>query len=256
MFASIITHYRLPLCLVLSAWLLVACSGGSQENQKCTVGITNAPEIRGLRLGMSVDEFRAKFPLTTRPILKSVNPDVVEPSVPAPDRFGVINMQGKTSGILPETEIANNPSLKGAEIRQALFVDGRLAHFRIVYRDDGVRWDNLTQFVVKTSETLGLPLASWEPKDNVAKSFFGTAYDYDNDVGGFVNHEVYLACDDISVVAGFLDGKRHDGGRTPFIQMDDLKAVRVVAKREYAWESEEKLKKAREEEQRREAFKP
>jgi hypothetical protein len=255
MLASIITYYRLPLCLLLSAGLMASCSSRSQESQKCTVGLADAPEVRGLRLGMSVVEFKAKFPLTTKPYLNGVNP-AVEPSVPAPDRFGVIDMSVKTSGVLDSAETENNPELKGAEIRQVLFVDGHLAHFRIVYRDNEVKWENLTQFAVRTSESLRLPRESWEPKDNVAKSFFGTTYDHDNDVGGFINREVYLVCDDVAFVAGFLDGKRHDGGRTPFLQMDDLKAVRVVAEREHIWEAEEKLNKAREEQVGREAFKP
>jgi hypothetical protein len=256
MFVSIITHYRLPLCLLLSAWLLAACSGNSKESRKCAVGLANAPEIRGLRLGMSGDEFKAKFPLTINPARHSLNPNVNEPDVLVPDRFGVINVPNETVGFSSTEGDANNPQLKGVEIRQAFFVDGHLAHFRVAYRDDTVKWENLAQFVVRTSESLGLSCELWKPKDNVAKSFFGPTYDYDNDVGGFINQEVYLDCDDVVVVAGFLSGKRHDGGRTPFIQMDDLKAVRAVAERENKWEAEEKLKKAREEEQRREAFKP
>lgn len=205
---------------------------------------------------MSVDEFKAKFPRATKSPPYGTNREVAERDDWSPDRFGVVNILSITSGITSTTEDDYAPQLNGAEIRQALFVDNRLAHFRIGYRDDAVKWDGLAQFVVKTSETLGLPLASWEPKDNVAQSFFGTTYDHDIDVGGFVNEEMYLACDDIDVVAGFLDGKRYDGGRTPFLQMDDLKAVRAVAERENTWESEEKSKKAREEEQKREAFKP
>jgi hypothetical protein len=205
---------------------------------------------------MSVDEFKSRFPLTTRPTLHSVNPEVVVPGIPAPDRFGVINMPAKTSGILSEAEVANNPQLRGVEIRQVLFVDGRLAHFRIVYQDDKTRWENLAQFAVKTSESLGFPLMTWEPKKDVAKSYLSSEYDHDLDVGGYSNPELYLTCEDFAVIAGFLNGRRYDGSRIPFIQMDDLQAVRTVGKREYAWEAEEKTKKEREVEQRREAFKP
>jgi hypothetical protein len=205
---------------------------------------------------MPVDEFKAKFPFTTKLSLHSVSPDVIQPSVAAPDRFGVINMLDKTSGILSVAEIANNPQLRGVEIRQVLFVDGQLAHFRIVYQDDKAKWANLAQFAVKTSESLGLPLSSWEPKDDAAKSYFGPRYDSDTDIGGFRSQELYLTCDDIAVVVGFLSMRRSDGSRIPFIQMDDLMAVRAVTKRESAWEAEEKMQKAREEEQQRGAFKP
>lgn len=235
---------------------MVGCSGKAQENQKCTVGLSNAPEVRGLRLGMSVDEFKTRFPVTTRETLYSVNPTVVVPGVPGPDRFGVINMPAKALGILSEAEVANNPQLKDVEIRQALFVDGRLAHFRIVYQDDKAKWENLAQFAVKTSESLGFPLEAWEPKKDAAKSFLSSEYDYDLDVGGYSNPELYLICDDITVVSGFLNIRRHDGSRIPFLQMDDLKAMRAMAKRENAWEAEEKKRKEREEEERREALKP
>lgn len=234
---------------------MAGCSGNSQENQKCTVGLSNAPEVRGLRLGMSVEEFKAKFPLTTRSTLRSVNPDVIEPGVPMPDRFGAVNMPAKTFGVLSETEVTNNPQLKGIRIRQVLFVDGRLAHFRIIYSDDTVKWEDLAEFAVKTSESLSLPVASWQPKQGVAKSFLSSEYDYDSDVREF-DKNLYLTCDEVAIVTGFLSGKHYDGGRTPFIQMDDLKAVRTLSKREYAWEAAEKAKKEHEEGERRKAFKP
>jgi hypothetical protein len=204
---------------------------------------------------MSVEEFKAKFPLTTRPIIRSVNPDVIEPGVPMPDRFGAVNMPAKTFGVLSEAEVTNNPRLKGVGIRQVLFVDGHLAHFRIIYSDDTVKWENLAEFAIKTSESLGLPLSSWEPKQGAAKSFLSSEYDYDSDVRGFDKH-LYLTCDDVGIVTGFLSGKRYDGGRTPFIQMDDLKAIATLSKREHAWQAEEQARKKREEEERREAFKP
>lgn len=259
MFASIITHYRLSLCLLLSAGLMVGCSSSSssQDSRKCTVGLTNVPEVRGLRLGMSVDDFKAKFPYTSRPYLYGVNPTVTRPNIPEPDRFGVINMPDRTFGVLSEAEVDANPELKDINIRQVLFVDGRLAHFRIAYPDDKTKWTTIAPFVAKISESLGLPLTSWEPKAGAAKSFFSSEYDHDDiDAGGYTNQELYLMCDDLAVVVGFLNGMRYDRSRTPFIQMDDLKAVGTLTKRESAWEAEEKAKKEREEEQKREAFKP
>lgn len=207
---------------------------------------TNAPEVRGIRLGMTLDEFKTNFPYTS-----NTAPSPSEPTIPAPDKVGLINM----------------PTWHGetVEITQLIFVDGHVAHFRIVYTDY-TKWDDAAQFANKTSESLGLP-KSWKSEEALnlksnqriwdvvheqlrrVSERFQNAQFQQFDIGV---EKMYLFCDDVVIVAGLLDPERRYGTNRPFIQFDDLAAWRKVEEREVR----ERAKEQREEEGRRKAFTP
>lgn len=246
MFALILSYRQLALHFLLGASLLSACASWSHRGSGCDLNANNASEVHGLRLGMTLEQFKAKFPYTS-----NIAPSSSEIIIPAPDKIGVITM----------------PTWHGEtiEITQLIFVDGRVAHFRVVYTDY-TKWDDAEQFANKTSESLSLP-KSWKSeadldlKSNqrlwaivheqlwrVAQRFQNSQYhQFDIKV-----EKQYLFCDDVVVIAGLLDPERRYGRNEPFIQFDDLNAWQKVEERE----GEERAKEKRAEEDRRKTFMP
>jgi hypothetical protein len=100
--------------------LLGVMTSCASEKKDCDFSVSNSPVVRGLRLGMTVDEFKAKFPASR---------------MPDPDKFGVVSMGDDDNGnsVLSSDTYKSNPDFQDAEIRKLKFVDGRLADFAIVY---------------------------------------------------------------------------------------------------------------------------
>lgn len=92
MFASIIQHHRLSLFLLLAVCLLPTCSQPKPPNDKfdgrCQLRIEQSPEVRGLRLGMTAEEVKRRFPALELPPVDEMGSTGIELNRYAPDWKG------------------------------------------------------------------------------------------------------------------------------------------------------------------------
>lgn len=104
-----------------------------QKKPACSIGSAAPLELRGFRLGMSLDEVRKRVPkLQVRP----------------PDQFGYTRVT-----IRP---IQASGSLKGVSGAVLDFLDGRLFFILMLY-DNSTPWQSAEQFVSRVGEALNLP---------------------------------------------------------------------------------------------------
>lgn len=250
MSASIISHYRLCLCFLLTVFSLSACS--RSRNPECSLSTSNAPEVRGVRLGMTLEEFKERFPSPNVPLAPADSTRFRS------DEDGVITVTW--------TDVSTSAEDR-AHVGQLLFVDGRVAHFRIVYDNytDHFAWDNVDQFVSKTAKLLKLPTMwvsekdlsrgidpeLWETKYELlwstVESRSGYWYPPDNNPA-----ERFLLCGDIMASAGLASPGKTRRTNGAFIQFDDLQALRQLRSRM----SQRHAIKRDKEGERRDAFKP
>lgn len=142
MLALIIQHRRLSLSLLLAVCSLLACAEPKPPNEKfdgrCQLRIGQSPEVRGLRLGMTVEEVRRRFPALP---------------IPAPSKVGSIYI--RLSKLDPaEEDFGLN--LEGVNELSLSFLDGRVSDVRVMY--EATR-EPLTEqeFSSRLSEALNLP---------------------------------------------------------------------------------------------------
>lgn len=259
MFTFILQHHRLALCLFLSAGLSSACSNhlGSSD---CDLTLENAPDVRDVRLGMSMDEFRQRFRISDNPAPPSGD------EIPAPDSYGATVVPTQATTVRDGMGVYD---LKRgtAHVGRLLFVDGRVAHFRVIYDDhvDSVNWESVDQFAGKMSESLGLP-NSWVPREELRRKAESGKQDPRLDPSLLVlrlyedywhptarnTQERFLFCGDVLVTAGVPSPGKRQWTNGAFVQFDDLAALRKVQQRlESKWDGEE-----RKEGEQRETFKP
>jgi hypothetical protein len=249
MFALIIP-YRAPyLFLLLAACLLSACSNSQQP--ECKITLSNAPEIRGMRLGMTLEGFKDRFKVGA----SSFSGETFKLE---PDKDGVIVA---TADIGPLDEGGR------AHIGQILFVNGRVAHFRIIYENytNQFAWEDVDQFVEKTAASLGLP-KSWVRRQSLPLKEHHDIWLAEYDLlwstidsysvywhpGDTNDAERFLLCGDILVSAGVPFPGKQDWTNGAFIQFDDLAAIRTLRTRQEERQFEEKRKES----ELRETFKP
>ncbi|HVF58136.1 MAG TPA: hypothetical protein VM934_18450 [Pyrinomonadaceae bacterium] len=117
-----------------------ASSGAQQQQERCTLKVENAPELRGFRLGMTVNQFKARFPGV----------------VISDAEFG---MQGA------HVAKKDGEGLEGISRIGFEFVDGRLTAFQANYANS-INWDSQEQFTERVGESLKLPKA-WQGGDTM-----------------------------------------------------------------------------------------
>jgi hypothetical protein len=193
----------------------------------CTLTAEQAPELRGFRLLMSIEEIQAKhrgFP------------------TPPADEFGlakvviVDNLNGKTKDDIKPygatvVNSADFPEIKGISRIYLEIIDNRLASIQVVYLND-VKWNSVDEFIKKTAQTMKLN-GSWEKVNG----------DYQS-----------LRCGEVSVRAGI----RRDGYQ--FGNYEKLPFVELVTYKQYKEYELRKLNNGeaanRKEQERRDVFKP
>lgn len=236
--------------LVALLGVLTSCASKEKE---CDLSVSDSPAVRGLRLGMTLDEFKAMFPASR---------------IPDPDRFGVVSMGDDDNGgsVLSSDNYKNKADFQDAEIRKLKFVDGRLADFAVVYSDYKTKWEDPGQFLLKASETLKLPYRAFKPNiqtelrvqgyDSLTYDFRERTYKENRLIDIPSPYREYLLCDGVVVGAGFwsfyqdsTDFKKYG---YPFISVTDLAALRRVEGRR----RDEEREKERKREEGREKFNP
>jgi hypothetical protein len=133
------------LALLCTLILCSAFTAAAQET-KCTLKIAQlavAPELHGFRLGMTMEQFRARVPkLALRPA----------------DEFGTTAIN-----IYPEYETnIDKASFEGVRTISLDFLDGRVVSLWVGYAPD-FKWKNFDEFLVGMTRALALPDA-WAVK--------------------------------------------------------------------------------------------
>lgn len=137
-------YTNLTLAILFS--LCVAASASAQQGaQQCKVGVESAPEIRGLRLGMTLEQAKSHLPGLQ-----------VKPS-----RFGLTT----ASLDYPYPVAARATGLEGVQSISLEFVDERLSKIGIMY-SNSINWQTSRQFSERVAAALKLPDA-WENGSNM-----------------------------------------------------------------------------------------
>ena len=130
--------HSLAVLFVLS----IVCAAHGQTNVPATpCTLTKAPELHGLRLGMTISEVKARLP---------------ELIVPASDEFGFI---GSANIQVSDLSVQSKESLRRISYVHFGFLDGRVINLRFEYRTN-FSWKNVDEFLSIVINELKLP-QSW-----------------------------------------------------------------------------------------------
>jgi hypothetical protein len=141
--------------------------------------IEQAPELRGFKLGQTLKDTKARFPSI---------------------RFVTAREDGYSTEILDGYDLRESDKSQFSGLRSiwASFLDGKLASIDFRY-DDSVKWNSVTEFTDRVSETLKLPKV-WSSENS------------------FTNH---LDCDGF-----FLEAMAHSGLETRLrVRRSDLDGI-------------------------------
>jgi hypothetical protein len=128
----------LPALLV--GLFCAAYAVAQQPPQTCKLKVENSPELRGFRLGMSLEQIRTRFPKARF----------------YEGNFGQSRLELQ-SNVLQE---ADPEKFRGVETIFLDLLDGRVVSVSATY-DGAVKWQSIAQFAAAVSEALKLPPA-WE----------------------------------------------------------------------------------------------
>lgn len=128
------------------SFLIVLCGAGSALAQQCNLKIeqlTDAPELRGFRLGMSVEQVTARVPQV---------------------KFGHTDKIGVNKTSINPLYDSRFDQASFADVRTVSldFLDGKLTTLWIGF-ESSFKWQTVAEFVTGISKSLNLP-ASWSPK--------------------------------------------------------------------------------------------
>ena len=123
-------------------------NSGPSGTAECKLKLSQAPALRGIHLGMSVDQALGVFSETDK--LDELRKGLKNA------KFGV-----QSSGLNPGTTAARERFI-GVSYVHLGFLDGELNFFSLAY--DGPHWTDVDQFATRVAEILNLPgVASWKP---------------------------------------------------------------------------------------------
>jgi hypothetical protein len=137
---------RIAVSLFTLALALAFSSGyGLAAQSRCALTESNAPTIRGLRLGMTFDQVVALFPGSSR---RKEMRDAIEKAKAAPaGEVAYLGFDAASDGAKDQ--------FAGIDSVQVGLSKGRVVDFTVQYV--GPSWSNIDEWVTKLSETLGLP---------------------------------------------------------------------------------------------------
>ncbi len=119
---------------------------------ECKLTLAQAPAIRGIRLGMSVEHVLAEIPGS------EADSDLLARL--SRDYFG-----SRSAFVMTGSYVTSKEKFAGINQINLTLLDGRLAYFSIRYA--GPEWRSNEQFVARLAEVLNLPgVGSWKPSNN------------------------------------------------------------------------------------------
>jgi hypothetical protein len=171
-------------------------NAAAQDKSPCTLTLAGAPDIKGIRLGMTPDEVLALFPGSKDDA--EIRSSLSRP----PSQFGV------SSFLVRPDKFGSKENF--AEVTQITFslLDGHVSNFSVGY--NGPEYSHIDKFVAKFVEGTNLPAADqWE------------AY------VGLDNSLKILKCTDFEIRV-FAGGQ---GGNLNYVLMKDLEAEKKLKDR-------------------------
>lgn len=168
----------------------------SPEKQPCTLNLTQAPEIKSLKLGMTTDEVLAVFPGSKD------DPEMRTQLSRPPTQFGATEL-----AIRPHV-LATQPDFSGLSRITFSLLDGRVSSLSVHY--NGPQWPHVDKFVEKLVGEMNLPPSEqWE------------AY------AGQDTQLKTLTCADFSIRVNAAG----EGGNLNYVSMTDLEAEKKLRER-------------------------
>lgn len=137
-------------CVIITCLFL---AGAASAQEPCNIGLNISPDIRGLQLGMSLADVKAKFPNSIGFIGKD-----------KPDEVGQID-DIELSGI----DIFGRDEFKGIVGFVMTFTDGKLSGLGVIYSRD-TQWRDIDEFTPQVSKALAMPFRWREPTNADPKS--------------------------------------------------------------------------------------
>src|SRR5688572_16691705 len=121
---------------------------GASAAGECKLKLSQTPAIRGIRLGMTIDQALGLFP-------GSESSEEIRARLAQPN-FGLV------STVIYPSNLGLKEKFEGVHSVNLGFLDGELNFFSISY--NGPHWGNEDQFATKVAEALSLPgVESWKP---------------------------------------------------------------------------------------------
>lgn len=191
---------------VIHFFLLCFALTSCAVNKPCSLKLDQSPELRGIRLGMTIDEVKSKYPSFGKP--------------------GVA--YSKEEGFGKEIVRIDKPDPKEVESMIITFVDSKATRIKVFYNND-LNWKSADEFAKQTAKALKLD-GTWEKigQDNEAGSMrymncgidftvvAGLGKDYKNylDASGILPYvEVANILEDFKSISRELDSKRQANQR-------------------------------------------
>jgi len=198
----------LSILLFIISDIALAQDATQEQQPRCALKLNQAPELRGLKLGMTAEQILARFPgLKIHPADKYGYRKVGLIFTPSDlaVRDGVMNFEQSTY-----ISTVKFPDYKGLKSAGLQFLDDHIFSIQLVY-DDSVKWQDLDEFIEKVATSLNLP-KDWQEDETES--------------------EKYLQCDGFQVAAAL------SGYTGPTLRVSDLVTLLVI--RERKAEKEEK----------------
>ena len=136
------TKQSLFLILISAIFFCSSCS------QPCTLTPASAPELRGFRLGMTLDEIKRKYP--------KLPPIGVSEFGVSKIYFDRMPKVEQSSGEYTFVNADFMDEFKGTRRVYLQVIDNRVAAVKVVYTNE-ITWKSDDEFIKKTSESLKLP---------------------------------------------------------------------------------------------------
>jgi hypothetical protein len=174
----------------------VTTSSPIQESGPCTLKVSEAPVLNGLKLGMTPEQVLALFPGSKD------DPELRAALSTPPGRFG------NSSFLITPSKYGNAAQYKGISRFTFSLLDGHLSNFTISY--NGPEWPDVDKFIQKFVEGKHLPSGEqWVPYE------------------GMSTQMKTLTCNNFSIQV-FAGG---EGGNANYVLVEDLEADKKLKER-------------------------
>jgi hypothetical protein len=142
---------RLLLVLLPVAFIITVSGSASAQIDAdvCRIPVRISPDIRGVQLGMQLEEVKRQF-----------HDSLGFALAPKPDETGVIDSVNLS--LLDWYD--KGDAFKGVEAMALIFTDGRVSAIGVAYNAD-TKWPTVNDFTSQISKTLALP-SSWQKPTN------------------------------------------------------------------------------------------
>lgn len=151
--------------IAIGALMAVSAYGQAQTSPPttppCTLKIAQAPAVRGVKLGMTIEEVLALFP-------GSAENDRIKSSIAKPDdypNFGVVAI------FVNPGEYSTKNRFAGIADFSFLCLDGRIVEYHVDYQElpGGPIWHRVDDFIAKVADSFKLPpVTNWDRDQNLS----------------------------------------------------------------------------------------